>query len=89
MSDSDSPSNRHKKRIVQEGLRALKKKPGWDVSAIGQTDPLEKLRDLDQEIRGNQVYGESGVCGACVKAREAEGDETALCDEHLAKAMGF
>lgn len=88
MSDSKF-SNRHKKRVVQDGLRALKKKPGWDVEAFARRDIESDLRDFDQQLRGNQIYGESGECADCEGLREKSGDKTALCDDHLAKAMGF
>ena len=90
MSDSKSHSNRHKKKVVKEGLQELKNKPGWDVEAfVRRNNPEQQLRDFDQDLRGNQVYDESGGCGQCEKARRENGDETALCDEHLAAAMGF
>ena len=50
---------------------------------------MEALQRLDQELANERVYGESGACQACVEAREESGDETALCQEHFAEAMGF
>lgn len=88
MSDSNS-SNRRKKKIVQEGLRQLKNKPGWDVEAFASRNIQDDLRDFDQQLRGNQVYQESGLCQDCVQVRNQSDDETALCDKHLAEAMGF
>lgn len=88
MSDSKH-SNRHKKRVVQEGLRELKGKPGWDVSAFTQRDVQVDLRDFEQQLRGNQVYVEAGGCDDCNVLRKKTKDDTALCDEHLAEAMGF
>ena len=88
---SDSPhSERHKKRVVQKGLQKLKKKAGWDVEAfVNRADPEEKLRDFDQQLRDHKVYEESVRCGGCESLREDSGDETALCEKHLAAAMGF
>ena len=88
MSDSSS-SNRRKKKIVQEGLRALKNKPGWDVEAFASRNVHDDLRDFDQQLRGNQVYDQSGLCEHCAKIRTDSSDPTALCDHHLAEAMGF
>ena len=88
MSDSSS-SNRYKKKIVQDGLRALKNKPGWDVEAFASRNPQDNLRDFDQQLRGHQVYDQSGLCEHCAQLRSDSGDQTALCDQHLAEAMGF
>jgi hypothetical protein len=89
MSDSKSHSNRHKKKVVRQGLRELKNKPGWDVEAFRSGDPEQGLRDLDQKMRGHRVYGESQECAQCQAIRDDTGDETALCQLHLAEAMGL
>ena len=88
MSD-ESTSNREKRRIAREGARRLQKKEGWDTTAFKARDPKERLRELDQQVRDEAVYGEAGACEACVKARVEADDETALCEQHLAEAMGF
>lgn len=82
-------SNRQKKKIVQEGMRKLKSDPSWDAKNFTPADPMEKLRALDQQDRGDEVYGESTRCTECQQLRESTSDETALCDTHLAQAMGF
>lgn len=98
MSDSNSPgdksrSARHKKRVVQSGLRKLKNKPGWDVEAFRQRQGAQAgtqgLRDLEQKMRGHQVYDDSAICEPCKKQRQRTGDKTALCEQHLAAAMGL
>lgn len=86
MSDDTNDSKRQRRKAAREGARKLRNDPSW--AAIAK-DPMEKLRELDQELRGERVYGESDECAACVKAREEAGDDTALCAEHLAEAMGF
>ena len=53
------------------------------------SDPMAKLRELDQQARGERVYDEADECQACKKARVDSGDETALCPTHLADVMGF
>jgi hypothetical protein len=88
MSDSQK-SQRQKKKIVQQGLRALKNKPGWDVSNFQAKDPMEELHRLDQQVRSKKTYDQSGVCPDCAALRDESGDDTALCDNHLAAAMGF
>lgn len=89
MSDSKPYSNRHKKRVVKEGLKKLKNKPGWDIDSRRKTDPRQRLRELDQQMRGHRVYEETTRCEACAQQRQTQDDDTALCDEHLAAAMGF
>ena len=86
---SDGKSERQKKKIVQDGLRALRNKPGWDVQNFQGADPMERLHQLDQEVRSQKTYERSTECAACADLRQQTQDETALCDEHLAAAMGF
>lgn len=89
MSDSKTPSERQKKRVISQGLQQLKGKPGWDIEAFQQRNQGQGLRDLEQKMRDHQVYGEAQACQGCVAARQATDDDTALCDHHLAQAMGF
>lgn len=90
MSDPKSRSNRHKKRVIQQGLRELKNKPGWDVDAFlsGPTQ-AEKMRNFEQQLQSNQAFSQSEECQECLQLRQKSGDDTALCDSHLAAAMGF
>jgi len=79
------------KRQIRKESRAAAHKLRSDVawtSPVGR-DPMEKLQELDQEARDERVYGEAEQCQACTKARVESDDETALCDTHLAEAMGF
>jgi hypothetical protein len=79
-------SNREKRKIAREGALKLKG-TDWDPSTFRAKDPLEKL----QELAAAEAGGMSATvdCEACRRERERLGDETALCAEHLAKAMGF
>ena len=78
------------KRQIRKESRAAAHKLRSDVSwHVAKTDPMEKLRELDQAARGERVYDEAAECQACVQARVLSEDETALCDTHLAEAMGF
>ena len=74
---------------IEKEVAKLRRKDGWDPSKIAREQPMEALQRLDQELANDRVYGESDACQACTKAREESGDETALCDEHFAEAMGF
>lgn len=88
---SEKYSNRHKKRVVQEGVRALKNKPGWDVESFvpASARAQERLMELDQQSRDEKVYDQARRCEGCEALRERSGDTTALCETHLAEAMGF
>ncbi len=86
---SKKKSNRHKKKVVKEGLRALKNKPGWDVDAYRNRDPQQGLRQLEQSMRGHRTYEDAQSCTDCEAIRQDSDDETALCDRHLAEAMGL
>ncbi|MCA9564929.1 MAG: hypothetical protein KC561_15640, partial [Myxococcales bacterium] len=76
---SDSTSNREKKRVIRDGVRQLKSKPGWDPSARSNgTDPNRALRDLSQRERTDKAMDGASECEACLKARASSGDATAL-----------
>lgn len=77
------------KEIAREARR-LKQKAGWDPEKMTKETPLDRLMQLDQESRNAHVYvARKEVCNDCVLAREEQSDETALCTQHLAEAMGF
>ena len=82
-------SNRQRKKNVAQGVRRLKAKPGWDPASRVRESPEGAMARLDQESRSGKVYAEGEACQACVAARAEDGDESALCDAHLAAAMGF
>ena len=86
---SKSFSNRQKKKIAQEGARALRNRPGWNPAEFEPESPLEKLMELDQQTRDEATYQEAVACADCASVREDTGDETALCERHLAEVMGF
>jgi len=85
MSD-DEPSNRQRRKAARAGAHKLKSDPAWKPLP---SDPMEKLRELDQQTRDARVYAETNQCEACRALRESTADETALCETHLAEAMGF
>lgn len=82
-------SRRQQKKIVEEGVRELRNKPGWDPSSFVSTSAKEKLLVLDQQSAGERAYSEGAACADCQAAREQRKDDTALCERHLAEAMGF
>lgn len=84
---SDEISNRQKRKLAREGARKLKNDVSWGTGGVAT--PMEKLQQLDQEARGDRVYGASEECPDCVAVRQKSGDDTALCEAHLAEAMGF
>ena len=77
------------KADLEREVRRLRNKPGWDPRKLARQDPLDKLAQINQELRSERTYDDADACEACAAARAEQGDETALCDEHLAAAMGF
>jgi hypothetical protein len=82
-------SNRQKKQVVQEGLRRLMAKPGWNREVPNEGDAGRKMMQLDQLHRDDALRSETSSCPACEKIRTDLDDETALCEQHLAQVMGF
>ena len=82
-------SNRQKKKRIREGVQRLRSTPGWDPSRFVRASPEEQLRALDQESQNARTYEATDACEACLQARAASGDETALCEAHLTEALGF
>ena len=78
---------RHEK--IRAGARALRKKPGWDPSAVEKKSPTEQLRELEQSERTEGSYREAAACEDCQAEQRKTGDETALCPKHLSEAMGL
>ena len=82
-------SNREKKKTIAAGVSKLRNKPGWDPAALQKQSPEETLRDLGQSERTEQAYSGEKTCDACLAARAKSRDDTALCEDHFAKLMGF
>lgn len=72
---------------VREQARQLKSRHGWNPETFVSEAPIEAMRRLNQAQKNQQVYETS--CEACQQARLKAQDETALCEVHLAEAMGF
>lgn len=72
---------------VQRAARLLRSRQGWDPTKRASEAPADALRRLDQEARNEDIYATE--CEACRQARDEASDPTALCEAHLAEAMGF
>ncbi len=73
--------NKREVRQAAARLRGLGK-----VVPVGRSDE-ERLREAQQAARNEDLY--AVVCAACGEARRHSGDDTALCPEHLARALGL
>ena len=82
-------SRRSRDKAIREGVKALRRKAGWDPSALKKKSPLEQLRDLEQSENTADSYRNAAVCAACEAERQTTGDDTALCPKHLSEAMGL
>ncbi len=72
---------------IKRAARLLKQKQGWDPDTFVSEDPRDAMRRLNQAQKNEEVYQKQ--CDACLQAQQQAGDDTALCPEHLAEAMGF
>ncbi len=82
-------SNRSRDKLIREGVKALRRKAGWDPSALERKSPQEQLRDLEQSEITRDSYRSAAGCEACRAERQQTGDETALCPKHFEEAMGL
>ena len=74
---------------VRRAAHQLARKTGWSTEDFQAKSPLEKLQELDAEAAGSQAYANAEACPECEKLRTQLNDDTALCEKHLAEAMGF
>ena len=84
-----SSSKRQKRQSIRQGAHSLRKKAGWDPHNFERPDPLEALRKLDQQERTDATFASAAACPDCAEAAATSGQEDALCQTHLAEAMGF
>lgn len=56
------------------------------VVVVTESQP-ERLRAAVQSLRTEDAYGAATACAACQSAQAR--DPSALCPQHLAKALGF
>lgn len=81
-------SNREKRKIARGGALKLKG-TDWDPAQFRAKTPAEKLQELVASEIGATAYAEETECSDCLAERTRLGDDTALCETHLAQAMGF
>jgi len=84
-----SSSKRQKRQSIRHGAHQLRSKAGWDPTNFERDDPMERLRDLSQAERTESSFRAAGECEACKAATLESGRDDALCQTHLAEAMGF
>ena len=82
-------SRRSRDKQIREGVKALRRKPGWDPSALEKKSATEQLRELEQSENTRDSYSNAAVCKACQAERKKTEDDTALCKTHFAEAMGL
>ena len=60
-------SKRQKRQSIRRGAHELKNKPGWDPANFEREDPLERLRDLNQQERTEASFQAASQCPDCRK----------------------
>lgn len=86
-SDKKKPPAQVDMNEIKRAARQLRQQQGWDPDKFVTEDPKERLRQLNQEHANQAIYDKS--CPDCEALRQETRDETALCQTHLAEAMGF
>ena len=82
-------SKRQDRKEARAATHKLRKDPAWSVEGFKPKGPREKLRELETAEKSAEAMEASSECTACAEVRASSGDETAICQEHLAAAMGF
>jgi hypothetical protein len=82
-------SKRQDRKNARAAAHKLRKDASWNPEGFKPKDPMEKLRELDAKEKSAEAMAASDGCQACADVRAETGDDTALCDDHLAAAMGF
>lgn len=82
-------SNRSRDKQIRSGVKALRRKAGWDPSTLEKKTPGEQLRDLEQSEITRESYRDAAECEACLTERQRTADDTALCPKHFSDAMGL
>lgn len=67
----------------------LRRSGKFDPANVVKLSPEEQLRALGQEDRNAVAFNAAMSCDYCARERREKSDESALCREHLAAAMGF
>ncbi len=82
-------SKRQDRKATRAAAHKLRNDPSWSTDGFTAKDPMEKLRELEAAEKAADALKAASSCEACASAQAETGDETALCDDHLAEAMGF
>ncbi len=86
--DPTLPHHAHQARLA--AAEALRRKAGWQPRpGQGGASHLEHLRAQERRHQGQQAYAEAAFCQPCALARAESGDDSALCQNHLAQALGL
>jgi hypothetical protein len=62
--------------------------PSWVDERADERGDLRVMQGFSA-LRADRVYDEAQICGECAAARVAEGRDDALCDAHMAEALGM
>ena len=71
-------------------LSRMKKsdQPAWiDERALSRGDV--KVEQAFSKLRSDAAFEDADQCASCRSERERQGDDEALCDEHLGQALGM
>ncbi|HQP33776.1 MAG TPA: hypothetical protein PLI95_01290 [Polyangiaceae bacterium] len=82
-------SRRQQKKVIAQGVRALRATPSWDPARHRPESTTERLRDEIERSRIGDALESASACEACGKRREETGDPGALCPDHLRTALGL
>ena len=80
---------RPSKRSLLRQAQRLRNKPGWNPRSHAKTQHADQLRAGIEGERVASAFDDAEGCPACAQARRDQNDPTALCDEHLRRAMGL
>jgi hypothetical protein len=74
--------------LVNDGVRRLLATPGWNPHDFVAGREAERGAAVPGASADGALVG-ADACQACAEARRASSDPTALCEHHLAEALGF
>jgi hypothetical protein len=84
------PGRTISKGEVRQAAARLRNLKGWAHGTA--PDELPAVEAAKQALRAEDMYAEgaeAAACAECAAARAGSGDGTALCERHLAEAMGL
>lgn len=84
----EPPSKRARKRLVNDGVRRLLATPGWNPHDFVAGRESERAPGAPTDS-GGRALDAAEACEACAEVRRTSHDPDALCERHLAEALGF